>query len=173
MNHMMIDLETFGVQHNCVVLSAGIVVFRDCAPFDASNILHKEYHKLSVSAQVEEGRVIEAGTLRWWLDPTRIGKIPLDGEILLGNLLRLISGVWEEFGCKRVWSHGATFDLMILQNAAGKRPLPWKYHDMRDTRTLYEVFKVTLPKNSHDALEDAVNQTVAVLKCWDILDCTY
>ena len=62
---------------------------------------------------------------------------------------------------------------MILQNAAGKRPLPWKYHDMRDTRTLYEVFKVTLPKNSHDALEDAVNQTVAVLKCWDILDCTY
>ena len=65
-----------------------------------------------------------------------------------------------------VWSHGATFDLVIIENIyrqLGKN-LPWQYWQLRDTRTLFDLgFNPDMPQGSkHDALQDAIRQSVGV-----------
>jgi exodeoxyribonuclease VIII len=70
------------------------------------------------------------------------------------------------WGCDAFWSHGATFDLVIIENLyrqLGKN-LPWQYWQLRDTRTLFDLgFDPDMPQGSkHDALQDAIRQAVGV-----------
>jgi len=69
------------------------------------------------------------------------------------------------WGCQQFWSHGATFDLMILQNIYDKldRAYPWNFWEMRDTRTLFDLADADMPTDSkHNALEDAKRQAIGV-----------
>jgi exodeoxyribonuclease VIII len=70
------------------------------------------------------------------------------------------------WGCSAFWSHGATFDLVILENIYRQlnKPLPWNYWQLRDTRTLFDLGQdPEMPQGSkHDALQDAIRQAVGV-----------
>jgi hypothetical protein len=70
------------------------------------------------------------------------------------------------WGCDAFWSHGATFDLVIIENIykqLNKVP-PWQYWQLRDTRTLFDLgYNPDMPQGSkHDALQDAIRQSVGV-----------
>jgi hypothetical protein len=45
-----------------------------------------------------------------------------------------------------------------------KKPLPWNYWQIRDTRTLFDIgIDPNMPKeNKHDALQDAIRQAAGV-----------
>jgi hypothetical protein len=68
-----------------------------------------------------------------------------------------------------VWSHGSNFDTVLIENAyrAIGRKAWWKYTNVRDTRTLFDVanYKYTA-RGGHDALEDATNQAKAVIEAY-------
>ena len=70
------------------------------------------------------------------------------------------------WGCSAFWSHGATFDLTMLENVYSQlnKPLPWNYWQLRDTRTLFDLgYDPDMPKGGkHDALQDAIRQAVGV-----------
>ena len=70
------------------------------------------------------------------------------------------------WGCDAYWSHGATFDLVIIENLYRQlgRPVPWNYWQLRDTRTLFDLgFSPDMPQGGkHDALQDAIRQSVGV-----------
>jgi hypothetical protein len=71
---------------------------------------------------------------------------------------------WYKAMC--IWSHGASFDVPMLEEAYLKCGLrvPWHYKSVRDTRTLFWIREPEWPNNpnKHDALEDARAQAVAV-----------
>jgi len=159
----MIDMETLAVSPRAVILSLGAVHFD---PY-GDQIYDELYFKIDLDDQDKLNREIDPNTIEWW------GK--QDPEIMeeafsSDNRIPLIEAV-ERFhkfswGCDKFWSHGATFDLVIIEDLYRQlnKPLPWNYWQLRDTRTLFDLgHDPEMTKESkHDALADARRQAIGV-----------
>lgn len=161
--HLMVDMETLGVSPRSVVLSLGAVHFDPMGQGYTDSI----YFKINLDDQDTLGREIDPNTIEWWgkQDPLIMEEaFDENGRIGLNDALnRFHKFAW---GCDAFWSHGATFDLVILEDIYRQlnRPLPWNYWQLRDTRTLFDLgWDPEMPKdNKHDALQDAIRQSVGV-----------
>jgi len=161
--HLMVDLETLAVSPKAVVLSLGAVHFN---PY-SNDIEDKIYFKIDLDDQDKLGREIDPNTLDWWAkqDPAIMEEAfsPNDRIPLKDAMKKFHKFAW---GCDAFWSHGATFDLVILEDIFRqlKEPLPWNYWSLRDTRTLFDLgHDPDMSKdNKHDALQDAIRQAIGV-----------
>lgn len=161
--HLMVDLETMAVSPRSVVLSLGAVHFD---PMD-TGYSDSIYFKIDLDDQDKLGREIDPNTLDWWSkqDPAIAEEaFSQNGRIgLVEAIDRFHKFAW---GCDAFWSHGATFDLVILEDIYRQlgKPLPWNFWQLRDTRTLFSLkWKPEMSKDQkHDALADAVRQAHAV-----------
>lgn len=159
----MIDMETLAVSPRAVVLSLGAVHFNPWG----NGYGEKIYFKIDLDDQDKLGREIDPNTIEWWgKQDIRIMEeaFSQDDRIPLEEAMdKFHKFAW---GCDCFWSHGATFDLMIIQDIYTQlqRPLPWNYWQLRDTRTLFDLgFDPDMPQGSkHDALQDAIRQAVGV-----------
>lgn len=161
--HLMVDLETMAVSPNAVVLSLGAVHFNPWG----NGYGDKLYFKIDLDDQDKLGREIDPNTLDWWSkqDPKIMEEaFSSDDRIPVTQAIELFHKF--AWGCDAFWSHGATFDLVIIENLYRqlKKPVPWQYWQLRDTRTLFDLgFDPDMPKDSkHDALQDAIRQSVGV-----------
>lgn len=159
----MVDLETMAVTANAVVLSLGAVHFNPWG----NGYGDKLYFKICIDDQDALGREIDPNTLVWWSkqDATVMAEaFSPDNRISIVDAMNQFHRF--AWGCDAFWSHGATFDMMILENIYRQlnKPLPWNYWQIRDTRTLFDLgFDPDMPKdNKHDALQDAIRQAVGV-----------
>lgn len=161
--HLMVDMETMAVSPDAVVLSLGAVHFNPWG----NGYGDKIYFKIDLDDQDRLGRAIDPLTLDWWSkqDPAIMEEAfsPNDRISLEAAMDQFHKFAW---GCDCFWSHGATFDLVILENILRQmgRPLPWNYWQLRDTRTLFDLgYDPDMPQGSkHDALQDAIRQAVGV-----------
>lgn len=170
--HVMIDIETLGTKPGSVIASIGAVEFDP-----ASGRLGGE---LEITVDIENaqslGLTIDAKTVAWWLNQNDTarkalfgGGIPLSSALIrLGDFL----SIWKDV---RVWSHGACFDLVLIESAclACHLPFPWPYNAHRDTRTIYDIAGIN-PKDfqegtAHNALDDAKAQARAVIAAYKAL----
>jgi hypothetical protein len=161
--HLMVDMETMAVSPNAVVLSLGAVHFN---PY-GNGYGDKIYFKINLDDQDKLGREIDPKTLEWWSkqDPAIMEEaFSEDGRIPLADAMNQFHKF--AWGCKAFWSHGATFDLVIIENLCRQlgRSAPWDYWQLRDTRTLFDLgYDPDMPQGSkHDALQDAIRQAVGV-----------
>jgi exodeoxyribonuclease VIII len=159
----MIDMETLGVTPDCMILTIGAVHFD---PY-GTGIIDKLYLKVGLDEQEQLGRIIDPKTLEWW---SKQNADVLEEALSDDNRIPLTESVDKLhkffWGCKRFWSHGSVFDLIILENLYRqmKKPLPWNFWDLRDTRTIFDLgHDPEMPQNSkHDALQDAIRQAIGV-----------
>ena len=159
----MVDMETLAVSPNAVVLSLGAVHFD---PFE-DTLGETIYYKINLDDQDALGREIDPNTVEWWgkQDPAIMEEAfsETDRISLTDAVNQFHKFAW---GCDAFWSHGATFDLVILESLYRQvgKPLPWSYWQLRDTRTLFDLgFDPAMPKEGkHDALQDALRQAVGV-----------
>jgi exodeoxyribonuclease VIII len=125
------------------------------------------YIRIDIEEQEKLGREIDPDTLEWW------GK--QDPEIMLEAFSdedRIsLTEAMDQFhkfawGCDKVWSHGAVFDIIIIEDLLRQmeRNAPWKFWDCRDTRTLFDIgHDPDMPQAAkHNALEDAKRQAIGV-----------
>ncbi len=171
MTHIMLDLETLGTRPGCIVLSAALVRFSD----EAATTLN-----FSVPDQELLGLERDANTEAWWRDQkpeaweaATVNPTPLAGA--LDYLTTWIDWASEADGDAIIWCHGATFDAPILGELHRRAGIvvPWKFWNIRCTRTLYDLAGVN-PKAhqvypSHIALNDALGQTRAANKALAVL----
>jgi len=161
--HLMVDMETMAVSPNAVVLSLGAVHFNPYGNEHGDSI----YFRIDLDDQDALGREVDPNTITWWSSqPPEIMEeafSPDDRIPLVEAMDRFHKFAW---GCSAFWSHGATFDLVILENIYRQlnKPLPWNYWQLRDTRTLFDLgHDPEMPQDSkHDALQDAIRQAVGV-----------
>jgi hypothetical protein len=161
--HCMIDLETMAVTPDAVILTLGAVHFN---PY-GNGIGEKLYFRVNIDDQDVLGRTVDPSTLEWWgkQDPAIMEEAfsEKDRIPLVEAMDKFHKFAW---GCSHFWSHGATFDLVMLENIYRqiKKPLPWNYWQLRDTRTLFDLgYDPDMPTGSkHDALQDAIRQAVGV-----------
>lgn len=161
MSHIMLDIETLGVNPGCIVLSIG------AAEIDKKGKIGKTFKGvIDIESSGNYGLCIEPRTLIWWMDQSEAARnLTFKGGI---DLLEVLSQFNEAFEWKnkRVWCNGAAFDFPILKavyNAIGHQT-PWKYYDEMDFRTLKNMYKAVYervkiaPVVAHDCLEDAIAQ---------------
>lgn len=166
--HLMVDVETLGTGANAVVTEVGWCEFE----LDAVGLFHSSAcFKLNVDAQIKANRLITWETICFWLDQDDIARKALRSD---GAGRYPIEEFCSEFTNERdwatiegVWSHGANFDLPILESLFAFCGLktPWDYYCVRDTRTmLWLAGGMKIPKTElqHSAEADAIAQALTM-----------
>jgi len=170
---VMVDLETLAIDKNCVILSIGACQF----DIETGNIGNCFYSILDIQKQIDNGRVISASTLKWWInqsihDPKSAdifnSRTELSLDFVLNSLARFIPK-----SDTKVWSNGASFDCAVLEQAYGDN-LPWWFSRTRDTRTILDVADLSggdfeFKGTAHNALADAIHQAKYVSAAWQKL----
>jgi DNA polymerase III epsilon subunit-like protein len=167
LSDIMIDLETLSTSANASILTIGAVKFD---PFnneiDNPNC-EKFYVKVNLDSCDELSLDVSDATIEWWGQQSKEAQeeaFSTDNRIHIREAFnQLYKFCW---GAKRVWSHGAAFDIVICENVFRKlnKAVPWNFWEVRDTRTLFDlgIDPQRPPVLKHHALEDAWNQAVGV-----------
>lgn len=176
--HVMIDLETMSSRANAAILEIGAVMFD---PLTGLAPLKEPFSRhVDLQSAIAAGSHVEADTLMWWLGQDQTARDALkpgQGQAVPLSQALADLAAWlprEEFF---VWSHGATFDVVILEVAWSRfgQKAPWKFWNIRDTRTLFAIAGKKLADlvvqkgTKHNALDDATNQALAVCKAHHML----
>lgn len=159
MKHVMLDLETWGTTPGSDIRSIGAVVF----DFDTGPDLTRTFY-VNCGQGESVGLTRDPATEQWWSEQEAAAQ-----EALLIDrqpiwvALRQFAEWFASAGCKTVWSHGALFDVGLIEAAfrACVVDIPWDYRASRDTRTVFEFFpsvEIETTGVKHNALDDAVNQ---------------
>lgn len=179
MPHLMIDLETLSTAPTAAVTQLGWCLFDP--ERGEPDLGHSVVH-LNVEVQMREGLTVDWSTVSWWMTQDEAARRLLvsttDRHYPSAALARLDEAVdWTRVS--GVWSHGATFDLVILESLYRKagRKTPWGFRDARDTRTLLWAAertagrRVLWPHNpvKHSAEADAVCQAGAICNAYEML----
>ena len=178
LNHVMLDLETFGTSSTAVVTTIGAVKFD---PFSGA-IGETFYMRLRdlERQQSEYGRTVDAGTVRWWLQQDEATRKEQYAD--MGNMVSTKVAL-EEFSnfasCfdpgagtpikTYMWGNGADFDNMILGSLydGAKMKKPWTYGANRCYRTMKAMRKDIVQIRvgiHHNALDDAMTQALHLQK---------
>jgi hypothetical protein len=113
-------------------------------------------------------------TLDWWAtQPKHIQEDALGEQdrISLDEVIKQLNK-WS-VGIDVFWCQGPLFDYAILQNfyAQMQRPVPWQYWAIRDSRTLFGLFKENEvhKTDAHNALADCDYQAKKVQRYYKAL----
>lgn len=136
--HLMVDIETLDNKSHAAVLSIAAVLF----DMETGSIKHNFYNASDVQSNLEAGLNADPNTALWWMKNHEALKFWLDSDKhtlteMLTNFRVFIEFVTEgeDFF---IWGNSNRFDMGILDNAyhAIGQPIPWKFKNERDVRTL-------------------------------------
>lgn len=158
---IMVDIETLGISPRSYILSIGACTMDGSCTFNEV-----------VGRFGQQDRDIDVDTVHWWSEQSKEAREVLrhskQSPTSLHTALILFDDWLKSLNYETIWSHGATFDLVILDDAYRQRSLttPWKYWQARDTRTLIDTAKLLVGSDCkperlgihHNALDDALFQ---------------
>lgn len=181
-SHVMIDLETLGTGSDAMILTIAAVEFDPNYAAAPNDIF---YARIDIDSYKPYTGcfTMDGATLSWWMTKAPEGA---KNEAFLYQRLPLKTAM-ENFvawmktrtGEVKPWSHGSSFDISIVTHTLKILGLdvPWKFWDIRDTRTIYEVAGVNLkniPPISgyplHHAVGDCLLQIEGVRQSYEILN---
>lgn len=178
--HLMLDLETLAISPGGVILEIGAVAFDPYGPLLEDVDINDAcvlYRPVDIQSCLNLGMHVDAHTLTWWLTQTesnrqRIAAMAKTSIIASSDALRQFI---EKHDISHVWSHGASFDIPIMEWVYNrvKKSIPWTHKMIRDTRTLFDVTDFTPEKwaelnkraEAHHPLHDAWTQARIVQYC--------
>ena len=167
----MLDLETLGTGPDAPILTIGAMIFdRRTPPPDIHTMMGTSstfYARIALDARV----TVDSDTMTWWMkqEPeARHEAFHTDNRVSLESALCLLVKWCSTHHVRYMWSHGSSFDCVIIAWHLRRigEDTPWRYWNIRDTRTLYELAGVTMndlpPAKKHHALYDCYRQVVGV-----------
>lgn len=166
MSHVMLDLETLGTEQGSVILSIGAVVFDPRGTGHTAEF----YQNVDVFSSLMAGLKISDSTVNWWKEQNKEAQKHLIGDtVSLFDALNAFRQWFMDNDGEQVWCQGATFDAPLLQAAYKTFGdfQPWKFWNVRDTRTVYDVcgfdYSTLIREGTyHNALDDAAYQVRCV-----------
>jgi exodeoxyribonuclease VIII len=162
--HIMLDLETMGIQSNACIISIGAV------HFDKASLYSEFYTAVSLKSCQDAGLSTDQSTVDWWMRQSVEARMAWqrdDAPELLDALSQFTQWLRSIGSEKEIcpWGNGADFDLTIISSAhkaLGVDPA-WKYYNHHCFRTMKNMFQVAdFPRQGthHNALDDAKHQAV-------------
>lgn len=171
--HLMVDIETLGSRPGAVIASIGAVVFTP------ERVVSEWECNVDITTSQAEGLKFDGSTILWWMEQSKAAQEATFTKRAMSTFDALtdLACFAADENVVDYWSHGATFDLVLLNEAAlitGAPQLVKDFRQARDTRTLYEITGVN-PRTfmgtgtAHNAVDDARAQALAVIESWRIL----
>ena len=166
LDHICIDLETLSTRSNAVIVTIAAVKF---------NFLGDTVEKFCINVNPREGKLlglhISKETLDWWrLQRPEATKAWMTSQVGLGDALDQLDAFCGPSKHTMYYSQGINFDFPILESSYEvlERQSPWKFWNLRDTRTIYWLAGLdtkTEPRigTYHNAIDDCLTQ-IAWLK---------
>lgn len=164
----MVDIETLGNDPKTgpmIGIGATIFTMEEDVPypdeeaFIHSNVRQHFFRPIQLLGQYEShGFIIDEDTLLWWLSDEH--KKEMLWSLLNSPKAVSIKDALLEFGVwvgeqtngddRYIWSHGATYDYVHLETKVGivlRQSLTtiFPFRNVRDTRTLFDVFTARYP----------------------------
>jgi len=181
LQHIMVDIESFGTKYGRVIVSIGAIKFTVLDDNEPSVNSDTFYQTIDIQSSLDVGLTIDGATIRWWFEQGEAAQ-----KALFIPQPRHIRNVLDDFSawCKsgdRIWAHGSTFDITLLSAAYDKisRKYAWGWRDVRDTRTLFDLAPAVYSNSKekteniilplHNALGDAIRQAIWVREGYKIL----
>ncbi len=163
----MIDLETLDTVPSATILTIGAVKFDPYGDEITNPTCESFYVRVDIDSCDKLGCTVSDSTIEWWSKQSKAAQFEaFDGDNRIDIRDAMIQLYRFARGTSRVWSHGSAFDVVMCETMFRKinRGIPWKYFKVRDTRTLFDLgIEPNMPDvTEHDALADALNQTIAV-----------
>jgi 3'-5' exoribonuclease-like protein len=166
MQHVMLDLETWGTRPGSALRSIGAVAFHP----NGVGAIDTFYRNIDKQSCIDCGLTVDPLTVAWWEQQSREARAALDAD--QHPLLAVVGAFeawWESQHARFIWCQGGNFDepLWTAACAAVACAPPWKYWDTRCTRTIYHAARFdtrTFKRDGphHNALEDALFQVKCV-----------
>lgn len=166
MQHVMIDLETYGTRPGCVLRSVGLVFFDP----RGDSLGAEFYANFTEEDQLEVGAHKDPDTIAWWERQSSQAQAQLlvEQKSFVHVAGEIHSFIKDNRG-KFVWSQGSNFDVVLLEHSLSLfgRKAPWLFYNTRDTRTAYEMAgfntkSLVREGTYHNALDDAKHQARCV-----------
>jgi DNA polymerase III epsilon subunit-like protein len=171
---VMIDLETLDVTPTSTILTIGAVKFDPFGDDLNEPTCIKFYTRVDIDSCDRIGLTVSQSTLDWWAQQSKEAQDEAFGSEDRVDIVSAFEQLYKFcWGAKRVWSHGAGFDIPICEHVFKKigKAIPWQFWEVRCTRTLFDIGinPQRPPVLKHHALEDAWNQAVGVQNVMKIL----
>lgn len=153
LTHIMVDIETYDVKPSAVILSIG-----------AATLFGNDDFYAEIDPKTQPNRTCSDSTVNWWAAQ---GNPPINGT---NNFIETMQAfaTWVKARGERpvIWCKGTNFDVVILTHALESLniPVPWKYNDVRDCRTVFKLAGINPVVAEHHALSDVYNQTDDLMK---------
>ena len=171
--HCMIDLETLSTSYNAVVTQIGYATFDPFA--EVEGVIASNAFYLDPQPQMDRGLKMDWDTIKWWMSQDNAAREKFQN--LTTPLAEAVAPLFDIGSMLAgVWSHGACFDVPILENLIQvglKKKAPWDFRKVRDTRTLFELAgpALTWPENpiKHSAEHDALAQAITVQRAYKLI----
>lgn len=171
-SEVIIDIETLGTKANSVILTIGAIKFKRFEELKELSKYDTFYIRINTESCKKKGLEVDKETVKWWNEQPKLVRYESVFHPDRCNLeegLNLLSDFVK--GSRCIWSQGS-FDSIILNNAYEKCgiEIPWKFWEIRDSRTLFDVMQIDLKsieyKNEevHNALVDCYRQLMATVK---------
>ena len=162
--HVMLDLETLGVNPGDALLWIGAV------KFTGDRIIGKFDMPLTIESSLRRGLKVDGGTLTWWFDPERdearkqwfaADKVDLvEGLLNFNDWVKEVTDFPVDGFC---WGNGVLMDNNLLIAAYRAAGVEWPFSYKQDA--CYRTFKNLLPKvklervgTYHNPVDDAESQ---------------
>lgn len=184
MRHVMVDIETLGSVPGSVILSIGAVTF-DCNQLNPGRfhpwVGNHFFRSIDIFSSLLAGLTIDPATAQWWKKQSSAAQYaaqPIDGKVSITDALGDFHTYLTTDKDTYVWAKGPDFDLTLLQAAyqlLGNSPLPWKYRNARDVRTIYWLaggIKEPNTGTEHSAIDDAEAQARGVISAMEKIQVT-
>lgn len=191
MTDFMIDIETASTTRQAAIIQIGVVAVRQGIIVDGLDLKVniKQYSQSDLKQKFD----VDIATMMWWATQDKSTRDTVFGDAQqterepLFHCLEELSSFFGRFPKKKkVWAKPPSFDLEILQHAYRVLglPCPWHYSEERDLRTLLDMTNSSvrihgkpvgvrqsdgLPRNKHDAFDDAEHQAEQLILCLDAL----
>ena len=175
MVHVMIDLETMGVQPDAPIMAVGAVAFTLRGEPRIIEGGHADLHiNVDLESAMHDKAVPEGATIKWWMEQSDTAREALRANPLpvwkaldaIDSYFCTLRAVHPE-GIEGVWGNGASFDNVILRRTYTRayRDAPWPFWLDRCYRTA-KALAVTSgyveperdPDTKHNAFDDALWQ---------------
>lgn len=166
LKNVMLDIETLSTKPNAVILSIAAVKFAF-----GSDGIEKFSVNISPSSCKKLGLITSQYTIDWWTkqNPEALKQFMKDQIDLSDAIDKLNTFIGPNSKDTVFWAHGTSFDFPKLEWSYDvvNKPYPWKYWNIRDTRTVYEIFGIDMRKYErvgtyHNAIDDCLTQIKAL-----------
>jgi len=174
MTDIMLDIETLGICPNSVILTIGAIKFNIKDEIKEIKQLKDTkdcfYVRINFKSCINLEMEINEDTVNWWEEQSKEAQYEVfkhkDRVDIKEGLTKLSDFLKNS---NTIWANSPSFDCVILENAYKlcKLEIPWKFWNLRDTRTVYALGNIKLKDyssktESHNSLYDCYNQIRAL-----------